>query len=166
MNLFSVLAYGAQNGYARDMAVTSANPSDAAIAALTITSTVILLVIGIAAYAVYSYFLYKLGQKMGYKDSWFAFVPILNTVMILQLADMSPWLILVSIIPFIGGLAFAVILVASLYKIAEKNGKNPALAFLALVPIANLFVFKLIAPDDDHVPAEKKSDTVDKVLNE
>jgi hypothetical protein len=48
-------------------------------------------IIGIAAYIFASYCFYKIYQKLGEPNAWFAWIPILNNWIMYKAGDQSPW---------------------------------------------------------------------------
>ena len=47
------------------------------------------ILIGLATYIFTSLALAKIGKELGYKNSWFAWIPLLNTIMLMQLGEKS-----------------------------------------------------------------------------
>lgn len=68
--------------------------------------------------------LYKMAERANLKNSWFAFIPILNFVIILNLVDYSGWillaLMLLLFIPIIGGLIVFIFQVCISIKLARS----------------------------------------------
>ena len=79
------------------------------------------LVILVAATLIIGYPIYVLGTRASHATPWFAFVPILNLIILVQLADLEMFWVLLCFIPFVGLYPW--------YKIAEKAGK-PGLVVL------------------------------------
>ena len=63
---------------------------------------------------------YRLAKKMNHPNPWWAFIPILNVIQLLQLAELNPWLILLLFVPYVN---FLLPLVAY-YKISQKASVN------------------------------------------
>jgi hypothetical protein len=102
------------------------------------------LVFGIIFLVLYIYMALALmatGKRLNYKKPWMAWVPIANLVMMADLAQMPWWpilLILVSWIPFLGGLAgiaFAVFTIMWQWKICEKRNRPGWWPLLQMIPI-------------------------------
>lgn len=109
---------------------------------------VITLVVGLGSYIYLSLTLMTIGKKLEYENSWFAWIPILNAVMLFQLGDQNPWLLLLVLIPGLGGLALAIISVIAIMKICEKRGYDKLLGLLTLIPLANYVLFGILAWKD------------------
>lgn len=78
------------------------------------------------AYLIQTFPLYKMAERAGLNNTWFAFVPILNFILMLHLVDYSGWLvlgmILLSLIPFIGAFIVVIFEVCILVKLARNFG--------------------------------------------
>lgn len=75
------------------------------------TSTILVFVIllGLAQYIYLAVTLQKTAQKLGMKDTWYAWIPILNGILLFKMGDQNPYLLLLGLIPGIGALAIAII---------------------------------------------------------
>ncbi len=89
--------------------------------------------------------LMTIAKKLSYENAWFAWIPILNIVLLLKMGDMNPLLVLLILIPGLGGLAIAIISIIALMNICEKRGYEKLLGLLAIVPIANLVLLGILA---------------------
>ncbi len=70
---------------------------------------------------------YKTFSKMGYDDAWWMFIPILNILFMLKVADKPTWWIVLAFIPFLNLIMLYVAwLVAS--KVASAYGKSSGYA--------------------------------------
>lgn len=116
-----------------------------AIAGIGITVIVISSLFSIAMYIYTSLALSKIGEKLNYEKKWFAWVPILSTIMLFELGDQNPMLLFLLLIPGIGGLIVMVLGIIAIMNIAEKRGFDKMLGLLALVPIANVIVIGYVA---------------------
>ena len=98
-------------------------------------------ILGIAVYLYVSVCLYVLANKTGADNAWFAFIPILDLVLMLSIAGKPLWWIFLLFIPvvniFIGILAWM--------GIAEARGKPFWLGMLLLIPGVNLIVIGYLA---------------------
>jgi len=95
-----------------------------------------LAIICLLAFYVYtSLALMTIAKKLKYKKAWLAWIPIANISMILQLGGFHwAWVFLI-LIPIVGWIALAVLLVISFWKIFEKR-KYPG--WLALLPLVGM----------------------------
>ncbi len=94
---------------------------------------------GIVMLPIYIYFALTLmvtAKKLEQKNAWFAWVPILNIILMLQCAGLSPWLFLLTFVP----LANIIVLIFAYMKIAERRGFESWLGILMIVPIAQLII--------------------------
>ena len=106
---------------------------------------VISLLFSIAMYIYTSLAFSKIAEKLNYEKKWFAWVPILNTIMIFELGDQNPMLLFLTLIPGIGGLIVMVFSIIAIMNIAEKRGFDKMLGLLTLVPVANIIVIGYMA---------------------
>ena len=96
---------------------------------------------GILFYILSAWLLYRIGKRMSYENSWYAWVPILNMWMMTELAgrDMTFFLILLlgTFFCFIVAIVMMVIL---WMDIAERCGKERWYGVLMIIPIVNWFI--------------------------
>jgi hypothetical protein len=103
------------------------------------------LILGLSIYIYSAIALTKIAKRLNCDNAWFAWIPILNIVLILKIGDMNPLLVLLLLIPGLGGLALAVISIIALMKVCEKLGYDKLLALLVLIPIGNLVLLGMLA---------------------
>ncbi len=61
----------------------------------------------LALYLYFSFMMYKMAQKTGQADNaWFAFIPILNTVLLVQMAEKPLYWLLFLFIPIVNVFIF------------------------------------------------------------
>lgn len=101
-------------------------------------------IFGIASYLFGSYCFYKIYQKLGEPNAWFAWVPILNNWIMYKAGDQSPWWIIGLFIPLVN-IAAAIVLLIALINIVKKIGKNPWLILLMIVPLINFWILYNLA---------------------
>ena len=123
------------------------NPENAAaygfaLGGLGATMIIISLIIALVVYVVMAIALMKIAQKTGLeKKAWWAWIPILNIILMLNIAGFSGWFILIfllTIIPFIGALAVLGFMVYVWMLISKKCGKPDYLGLIMLIPLGNL----------------------------
>lgn len=74
---------------------------------------------------------YRCAEKAGIEDNkWFAFIPILNNLLLLRIVKMSGWCLLLLFIPIVNVILTALIMV----KFLQAFGQNPLLLLIALIP--------------------------------
>ena len=67
-------------------------------------------------------------KKAG-KHAWAPFIPIYRNVVMLKICGMSPWWLLLLLVPVIGWIGLLLVSVASKFMLAEKFGKGVAFSF-------------------------------------
>ena len=90
----------------------------------------------LAVYAYMAYALMVIARRTNTLNGWFAWVPILNIILMLQIAKKPIWWIILALIPFVN----IVIMVIVWMKIAEAVGKPNWWGILMLVPGVSLIV--------------------------
>lgn len=94
-----------------------------------------LIVIIIAIYVYTSLAWYTIAKRRGHKHPWLAWIPVANFAMMLQLGGFHwAWVFLV-LVPILGWVPLAVLLIISAWRIFEKL-RYPG--WLALAPLLNL----------------------------
>jgi hypothetical protein len=106
---------------------------------------VVSLLLGFGMYIFTSLALMTIAKRLNYENGWFAWIPILNIVLMLKMGDMNPWLVLLMLIPGLGGLAIGIIAIIALMNICEKRGYDKLLGLLSIIPIANLVLIAMLA---------------------
>lgn len=86
----------------------------------------------LVACLIMGYPLYVLGQRANHATPWFGFIPILNIVLLVQLADLEIFWVILCFIPFVGLYPW--------YKVAEKQGKNGLVVLGFFIPCIGIFV--------------------------
>ena len=97
----------------------------AAIFALVSAWLGIILIVALAYYVVASLFTAAVFKKANIAQ-WKAWVPVYNTIKMLQLGGFSGWYLLLVLIPYLGAIAVAVIECIAIYNISKKFGKDGA----------------------------------------
>lgn len=107
------------------------------------TAFIIGIIIG---YFLGAFFFYKIYDKCGVENAWFAFIPILTNYVNFQAGDEENpllWTILM-LIPCINIVAVIKLIIAWV-KICKKLGYSPWLLLLFLIPCINFFVMAYMA---------------------
>ena len=97
-----------------------------------------------ALYVFICYCLKTVADKTGTRDSWLAWIPIINWVLVLRIARRPLWWILLMLIPILN-IVIGVILAMT---ICERRGKPAWLGLLMLLPLINLIVLGYVAFSD------------------
>src|SRR5512134_3015738 len=98
--------------------------------------SVVSLVFLIALYVVSAVSLQTIGNKTGAKNTWFAWVPILNMVLLLDIAGMDLWMIILFFIPCVNWIFLGYVW----SQVAAERGKSELVGWLMLIPFIDLFV--------------------------
>lgn len=115
----------------------------AAVAAAT-GMLLFLLVFAVLAYVYTSLALQTIAQKTNTENPWFAWIPIINIVLMLNIAKKPVWWILLLLIPGVNIVIAVIIWMA----IAEARNKPNWWGILAIVPFVNLIVPGYLAWSD------------------
>lgn len=107
--------------------------------------TLVVSAFALATYIFSALALSKIGKELNYENTWFAWVPILNTIMTFQLGGQNPMLLLLLLIPGLGALIVAVLSIIALANITEKRGYDKLLVLLVLIPLGMLVLLYLLA---------------------
>jgi hypothetical protein len=97
--------------------------------------------VGFVSYLYYALCLYFMAQRAGTGNGWFAFIPILNVILLLQIADKPVWWILLFCIPLVNLVIAALVWMGA----AEATGKASWLGLLMFIPGVNLVVLGYLA---------------------
>lgn len=91
------------------------------------------------SYIFSSYCFWKIYQKLGESDAWFAWVPFLAQWKMYQAGGKSPWWLIGLLIPIVNIIA-VIILIGAMVNIVKRLGKNPWLILLMIIPLLNFWV--------------------------
>lgn len=121
------------------------------------TSTVLVfaILLGLAQYIYSAITLQKTAEKLGMKDTWYAWIPILNTILLFKMGNQNPYLLLLALIPGIGALVIAIISIVATMNICEKRGHDKMIGLLVLIPLAGLILWGILAWGEDKKGVEK-----------
>ncbi len=103
------------------------------------------IVIGLGSYIYCSLALMKIAKRLDYENAWFAWIPILNMVLLFQLGEQNPVLLLLLLIPGVGAVVVGVLSIIALMKICEKRGYDKMLGLLSLIPVASYILLGILA---------------------
>ena len=73
-------------------------------------------------------------RKSG-EEGWKAWVPVLNVIVLLQLGSLSPWLVLLGLVPILGPLALWVFIVLACYRINLAFGFGIGMTVVAALSL-------------------------------
>lgn len=86
----------------------------------------------------------KIAEKTNTPDGWWAWVPILNIVLLIKIAGKPIWWIVLFLIPLVNLIVAILIWVG----VCEARQKSPALVIGLLIPLVNLGVIGYLAFSD------------------
>jgi len=131
--------------YQTDFPVDTLNQQDwLALSGLTFLSgwlLAVVIIIAVALYVALAWSFMRISQKTKIGVSWFAWIPILNCILWLNLGGLSGWYILLFLllfVPFINILAILPLAIFAVYvwtQIAKNAGKPDYIGLFALVPL-------------------------------
>ena len=94
--------------------------------------------------------LYFIARKATVRNPWVAFIPVLQTIVLLHIIDKSGWAIFLLFIPFVNIVLYIVWLV-KFYAAFKVNGGLIALSII--IPIVGLVMMFLLAFSSDYAYA-------------
>ena len=92
--------------------------------------------------------MWKVFTKAG-KPGWAAIIPVYNTVVLFQISGLSPWLILLFIVPFVNFIAIPVLMILLNVKLAKAFGKGGGFA-VGLILLNAIFMPILAFSDAEY----------------
>lgn len=112
------------------------------IIAMLMAMTGMMMVMGLGLYVFFSLALMAIANKTGTANGWFAWIPILNIILMLQIAKKPVWWILLLFIPLVNIIIAFIIWMA----IAEARNKPSWWGIvILLVPVVNLVLIGMLA---------------------
>lgn len=105
---------------------------------------VVALVIALAFYAYFAYSLQVIAKKTNTGNAWWGWVPILQIILMLNVAKKPVWWILLLFIPLVGIVIGIIVWMA----IAEARGKPNWWGILLIVPVVGFIVPGYLAFSD------------------
>ena len=100
-----------------------------------------LIILCIAAYLYFAIAQYKISQKVNHPNAWWAFIPILNTFQLIQMAGKQWYWFLFCLIPGINIVVFAILWADT----ARAIYKSPIWGVLNIVPFVNIVSIAVLA---------------------
>jgi divalent metal cation (Fe/Co/Zn/Cd) transporter len=104
----------------------------------------VILLLAIAGYVYFALALKTIAEKTNTENPWWAWIPIIQVVLMLNIARKPVWWILLLFIPFVN----IVIAIIVWMAIAEARKKPSWWGILMIVPVANLIVPGYLAWSD------------------
>jgi hypothetical protein len=97
---------------------------------------IFVLVIGLAFYVYYSLALQTIAKKTNTENAWLAWIPIINIILMLNIAKKPLWWLILCLIPIVNIVIFIIVWMA----IAEARNKPSWWGILLIVPVVNIIV--------------------------
>lgn len=104
----------------------------------------VFLVLAVAGYAYFAVCLSTIASKTKTENGWYAWIPILNVVLMLNIAQKPLWWFLLMLIPLVNIIIGIIVWMA----IAEARGKPNWWGILMIVPLVNFVVPGYLAFSD------------------
>jgi len=104
----------------------------------------LLIIIFFILYVYFALIFMTLAKKTGTEPKWFAWVPILNLILLAKIAQVPSWTVVLVFVP----LANIAILVWYWYKVALRRGYEGYMGILMLVPIVQFIIPAILAWKD------------------
>jgi hypothetical protein len=104
---------------------------------------VIGIVVGVLVvlYFFYCFILKRICEKCGTEPGWLVWIPLFNTIRILQAGGLSGWWFLLFFVP----IADVVIALYMWIKVCQARGKTAWLVLLLFIPVINLLFIPYLA---------------------
>lgn len=106
---------------------------------------IFMLIFALAVYIFYAICLMKIARKTNTPNAWFAWIPILNIILMIQVAKKPLWWIILFLVP----IANIVVTILVWMAIAKAVNKPDWLGVLMIVPVANFVIPAYLAFSKD-----------------
>lgn len=95
-----------------------------------------------AGYVLCAWLQSRIARKTGPEENaWWAYVPIMNTFLLIKMADKPMWWFLLLLVPLVNIVTFVMLWIS----VAQRAGQAGFWGFLAMVPGANLAALIVMA---------------------
>ncbi|HPZ07566.1 MAG TPA: DUF5684 domain-containing protein [Candidatus Eremiobacteraeota bacterium] len=94
------------------------------------------LIIFAVVYIYFGYTFMVIAKKTGTENAWWAWIPILNMILMINIAQKPIWWIILFFIPVANFIASILIMMS----IAERCGKPGWVGILVIVPVIGIFI--------------------------
>ena len=96
----------------------------------------------LAVYFYFTFMHYKMAQKSLHSEiAFWAFIPILNTILLIKMAEKPMWWFILLLVPFVNIFCFF----ALWMSVAKAVGQSPVWGFLVMIPIINFVALFVLA---------------------
>jgi len=97
---------------------------------------------------------WKIFTKAG-EAGWKCLIPIYNLVVLFKIVGLSPWLILVALIPFVGWAAMGILMIVEAVKLGQAFGKSTGF-IVGLIFLGPIFQLILAFGSSEYVGPQTK----------
>ncbi|MDD2758509.1 MAG: DUF5684 domain-containing protein [Patescibacteria group bacterium] len=94
----------------------------------------------LALYVYMAICLQTIAKKTNTENGWFAWIPILNLVLMLQIAGKPVWWVILFFIPIVNLFAAVIIGIIAWMAIAVKCGKPSWWGIMVIIPLMNIIM--------------------------
>ncbi len=101
-------------------------------------------IISLVIYVFVAFALMTIAEKTNTENGWFAWIPILNIILMLQVAKKPIWWIILLLIPIVNIVVAIIVWMA----IAEIRNKPSWWGILIIIPVVDLIIIGLLAWSD------------------
>ncbi len=131
--------YSYATNYSGDAANVAGGAAAAGILGAMLIIWLIVMVFVLAMYIYMAICLMKIAKKTDTPNGWFAWIPILNIILMVQISKKPMWWLIFFFVPFLNflGIIFGILIWMA---IAERLGKPSWLGILMIIPIANVIL--------------------------
>lgn len=98
----------------------------------------------LAYFFVFALLQYLIAKKLGEDNAWFAFIPILNLWLLVEMAGEDWWYMLLMFLPIANIFVYGYLW----WQIADQRDKPPWIGLLCIIPCVNLFAMGFLAAGD------------------
>lgn len=154
-NFYKNFKDGFEEGYGSELTADESAALAGIMALFTGSMLIFAIVLGLAQYIYVAITLQKTAERLKMENTWFAWIPILQAILLFKMGDKNPYLLLLSLIPFVGALIVGIIAIIAMMNICEKRGRDKMLALIVLLPIGALILLGILAWGKDSKAVEK-----------
>ena len=101
-------------------------------------------IFAIAAYVYFALVLQTIAKKTKTENPWFAWIPILNVILMIQIAEKPIWWIILYFIPIVNIVIGIIIMI----EVLKKRDYPGWWVILFFIPIVNIIIYGVVAWKD------------------